>query len=497
VTAPLPEVGRPVDDVLADIEERRRADLRPERATAYHFESGRPELADLVTRAGALMLGTNALNPTAFPSIASLENDLVAATAQLHGGDARTAGTLPSGGTESCLLAVLAAREQWRAENGDSRVPRLVLPATAHPAFRKAAHLFGLEVAQVPVDPTTFALDPADVATRLDEPAALVVVSAPEYAHGTLDPVADVAALAASRGVLCHLDGCIGGWVLPFVQADEGRPPVDLSVPGVTSMSVDLHKYGYAPKGASVVLFESEPLRRRAWFADAAWPGYPLVNGTLLSSRSAAPAAAAWAVLQHLGVAGLRDLAARARAATLRLAEAVERIDGLRVAAPPSATLLAVIDDGDPHGPDIRVVVDEMAGRGWPVQAQPARLGAPGSFHVTMTGAVAARVEELVAALSDATAAARTAGRAEVDPQVMAAVGSWGSAELSDDVVEGLLALVGVGDGDAAHVLPARMASVNALMDAVPPALVERLLVAVASRVYGAAGGAASVRAVL
>jgi glutamate/tyrosine decarboxylase-like PLP-dependent enzyme len=481
----LPDVGRPVADVLAEIVERRQADLRPERATAYHFESGRPELADLVARAGALMLGTNGINPTAFPSIASLENDLVAATAQLHGGDARTAGTLTSGGTESCLLAVLAAREQWRAGQGGAQVPRLVLPATAHPAFRKAAHLFGLEVDEVPVDPTTFALDPHDVAARLDEPAALVVVSAPEYPHGTLDPVAEVASLAASRGVLCHLDGCIGGWVLPFVQADEGRPPVDLSVPGITSMSVDLHKYGYSPKGASVVLFESEPLRRRSWFADAGWPGYPVVNGTLLSSRSAAPAAAAWAVLQHLGLAGLRDLALRARAATLRLAEAVDRIEGLMVPAPPATTLLAVMDDAAPRGPDIRVVVDEMAARGWPVQAQPARLGGRGSFHVTMTGAVAARVDELIAVLSDATAAARTAGRAEVDPRVMAAVESWGSIDLSDEVVEGMLALAGVGDGDASHVLPARMASLNALMDALPPALVERLLIAVASRVYG------------
>jgi glutamate/tyrosine decarboxylase-like PLP-dependent enzyme len=476
--------------VLAELADRRRTDLRPDRATAYHFESGWPEMSDLAARAGALMLGTNGLNPTAFPSIAAIENDLVTATALVHGGDERTRGTVTSGGTESCLLAVLAAREQWRERSreqpGEAGRPRLVLPVSAHPAFRKAAHLFGLDVVDVPVHPASFSLDPADVAARLDDRVALVVVSAPEYARGTLDPVADVAALAASRGVLCHLDCCIGGWVLPFVLADEGRPPVDLSIPGVTSMSVDLHKYGYAPKGASVVLYESESLRRRAWFADAGWPGYPLVNSTLQSSRSAAPAAAAWAVLQHLGVAGLQQLAREARAATLRLAEGVERIAGLRLAAPPASTLLAVMDEGDPRGPDIRVVIDEMAARGWPLQAQPARLGARGSFHVTMTGAVAAQVDDLVAALAEATAAARTAGPATVDQNLVAAVQSWGSQGVSDAVVEHLLTLAGVGTGDASGVLPAQMAPLQALMDALPPALVERLLIAVASRVYGA-----------
>jgi glutamate/tyrosine decarboxylase-like PLP-dependent enzyme len=486
----LPAHGRPVEQVLAELHERRAGDLPVDRATSYHFESGRPELHDLVAAAGAAMIGTNGLDPTAFPSIPSIENDLVVATALVHGGDTHTAGTVTSGGTESCLLAVLAAREQYRARRGDRHAtPTVLVPSTAHPAFRKGAHLFDVEVVDVPVDPTTFRPDPADVAGRIDERTALVVVSAPEYAHGTLDPVAEVAAVAEDRSVACHLDACIGGWVLPFVREAEGLPPVDLSLPGVTSMSVDLHKYGYAPKGVSVLLYSDPARRRYAWFADAGWPGYPLVNTTLLSSRSLASAAAGWAVLQHLGLDGMRALALSAREATLRLAEKIRGIDGLRVVAPPATSLLAVTDSGDPDGPDVRVVVDEMAARGWPLQAQPARLGAPSTFHVTMTAGVAAHLDELVAALHDAVEAARGLGRVDPDARLVAVAASLDPATLDDATVDGLLALAGLGDGQAGDrsgpLLPERMAGVNALLEAVPPALVERLLMAVMSRVYG------------
>jgi glutamate/tyrosine decarboxylase-like PLP-dependent enzyme len=481
---PLPTTGRAASDVLADLSALRAGDLRPDRATSYHFESGRPELADLVARAGAAMLGTNGLDPTAFPSIPAIENDLVAATALVHGGDDRTAGTVTSGGTESCLLAVLSAREHWRERHGDpTGRPRLVLPATAHPAFRKGAHLFDLEVVDVPVHPGTFALDPADVAARLDDRAALVVVSAPEYAHGTLDPAAVVAGLASAAGVPCHLDCCIGGWVVPFVRADEAQPPVDLSLPGVTSMSVDLHKYGYAPKGVSVLLYRSDALRRRGWFADAGWPGYPLVNSTLLSSRSAAPAAAAWAVLQHLGLDGMRDLARRVRAATLALAVAVDGLDGLRVAAPPAASLLAIADSGRPEGPDIKVVADEMAARGWPVQTQPARLGGPATLHVTMTGAVAGQVEALADVLAAAVDAARPHGRARPDAGLLALASGLDPGTLDDAGLDAVLAAAGLSRGGGVS-LPDRMADVNALLEALPVPLAETLLAALVSRLY-------------
>lgn len=482
----LPEHGRPVEEVLADLRDRRAHDLQVDRATSRHFESGLPEIRDLVAAAGALMIGTNGLDPIAYPSVPSIENDLVRATAQVHGGDDRTVGTVTSGGTESCLLAVLGARERWRLAHADrTGRPDLVLPVTAHPAFRKAAHLFDLNVVDVPVDPVTFSPDPHDVRSRLTDRAALVVVSAPEYAHGTIDPVGEVAAAAAERDLLCHLDMCIGGWVVPFVGEDEGLPPVGLSVPGVTSVSADLHKYGYAPKGVSVLLHAQDALRRLHYFADTRWPGYPLVNTTLLSSRSVAPAASAWAVLQHMGRDGMRGLALAARRGTLALAQGVAAIDGLQVVAPPAASLLAVTGDGGPDAPDVWVVIDEMAARGWPLEGLPARAGGPTSFHVTMNASVAGQVPVLLAALEESVAAARSRGPARPDEALVAAAATLQPDALDDATVAGLLAVAGLGDhGDTGRLLPQRMAPVNAVLEAAPPALVERLLTAVLGRVY-------------
>lgn len=317
------------------------------RTMAYVYDSGLDGLDELAARAAAAFAGVNGLDMTVFPSVVALENDIVGQAAALLGGDAATAGTFTSGGTESCLLAVLTAREHARRTRGVT-APEIVLPGTAHAAFHKAARLFGLTVVSVPVDPVTFRVPAAGLAAAISERTALVVVSAPSYAHGVVDPVADVAAAAAARGVLCHVDACIGGWHLGHLRLAEGvvRPPAfDLSVPGVSSLSVDLHKYAYTPKGASVLLFRDAELRRHGWFAHASWPGYPVVNATLQGTKSAGPLAAAWAVLRHLGTEGYIELSRRVHAATARLTEGLGRIDGLYVLGEPDAALVAVASD--------------------------------------------------------------------------------------------------------------------------------------------------------
>ncbi|HEY0639480.1 MAG TPA: aminotransferase class V-fold PLP-dependent enzyme, partial [Pseudonocardiaceae bacterium] len=297
----------PAEELLARLDELRSADLPTHGGSvmAYVYDSGVATLDAVAAAAQERFQWTNALDPTAFPSVAVLENEVVRAVASRLGGGPDTAGTFTSGGTESCLLAVLAARERSL-----SAQPELVLPATAHAAFRKAAHLFRLRVVDVPVDPLTGAVRPSDVAGAITTDTALVVVSAPSYPHGVLDPVPEVAALAAEQEVPCHVDACIGGWVLAFL---DDAPPFDLSVPGVTSLSVDLHKYGYAPKGASVLLTADAALRRAHYFVSADWPGYPVVNPTLAGTRPAGPLAAAWATLRLLGGSGYRRLATAAR----------------------------------------------------------------------------------------------------------------------------------------------------------------------------------------
>jgi glutamate/tyrosine decarboxylase-like PLP-dependent enzyme len=447
---------------------------------AYVYDSGLAELDGLAAAAQAAFQWTNALDPTAFPSVARIEDDLVGAAADLLGGGPATVGTLTSGGTESCLLAVLAARERWRARGGTG-TPRLVLPVTAHAAFRKAAHLFGLEVADVAVDPVSCRADPAAVGPLLDEQAALVVVSAPSYPHGVLDPVGEIAGLAAAAGVTCHVDACIGGWVLPFL--DDVPEPFDLSVPGVSSLSVDLHKYGYAPKGVSVLLTADPELRQGHWFATAGWPGYPVVNPTLAGTRPSGPMAAAWAVHRLLGRDGYRSLARRTREATTALAEGIDRIAGLRVVGRPVATLVAVAEDG-PDGVDVLVLADEMTARGWLLQPQPpfAQPGGdlPATLHLTVTGATAGRVDALLADLADAAEAAAALPRPAPDPELVAAAATIDPAALTVAEVDGLLELAGVGGGR----LPERMAPVHALVAALPRPVAERLLSGVLDLVY-------------
>ncbi|MYS25069.1 Glutamate or tyrosine decarboxylase, partial [Streptomyces sp. DvalAA-14] len=401
----------------------------------------------------------------------------------LLGGGPETAGTFTSGGTESCLLAVLTAREHARSSRGVTR-PEIVLPATAHAAFHKAARLFGLTPVTVPVDPRTFRVAAADMAAALTGRTALAVVSAPSYAHGVIDPVAEVAAAAAERGVLCHVDACIGGWYLGHrrLARDIAPPPAfDLAVPGVTSLSVDLHKYGYTPKGASVLLFRDAELRRQGWFAHASWPGYPVVNATLQGTKSAGPLAAAWAVLQRVGPGGYTELARRVHRATRRLIDGIGEIAGLRVLGEPAASLVAVAS-ADP-GIDPFVVADEMRLRGWYLQPQPAVAGSPANVHLTVTAAVASpgRIDELLAELASAAARARALGPAAVDPAVVELASALDPDSLGPAEIALALEVAGVSADGA---LPERMAPVLAVLQSLPPRLTERLLPEVVSRLY-------------
>lgn len=456
---------------------------------AYVYDSGLEELSELTAGAAAAFQWTNALDPTAFPSVARIENDLVGAAIDLLGGGPDTVGTLTSGGTESCLLAVLAARERWRAAGGIG-MPRMLLPVTGHAAFRKAAHLFGLELVDIRVDPHTCRADPAAVAAALDARTALVVVSAPSYPHGVLDPIPEIAGLAAAAGVPCHVDACIGGWVLPFL--DDVPEAFDLSVPGVSSLSVDLHKYGYAPKGVSVLLTATPELRQGHWFSTAGWPGYPVVNPTLAGTRPAGPMAAAWAVHRRLGTAGYRELAHAARAATVELAAGAAAIDGLRVVGTPVSTLVALARDGA-DGIDVLNLADEMTVRGWLLQPQPpfAQPGGdlPATLHLTVTAATAPRVEALLADLADAAVAAALLPAPVPDPALVAAAASIDAATLTVAEVDALLEIAGVGGGQ----LPERMAPVHALVAALPRPVAERLLAGVLDLVYRPARGAAGI----
>lgn len=484
IPAALP-AGRPADEVLADLRELRTLDAptRGGHTFAYVYDAGLDGLDGLAAAAYSAFATVNGLDMTVFPSVARLENDVVGAAVRLLGVPGAQ-GTFTSGGTESIMLAVKAARDHARAVRGITE-PQLVLPATAHAAFHKAAAYLGLETVTVPVDPATYRADPAAMAAALTERTALAVASAPSYAHGVVDPVAEIAAAAAARGVLCHVDACIGGWILPYLRrAGREIPAFDLTVPGVTSLSADLHKYGYTDKGASVVLYRDAALRRHQYFAHAGWPGYPVVNPSVQGSKSGGLLAQAWAVLQAVGEDGYTALAAKVGTACDRLVAGLGGVAGLRVLGEPAAGLVAFTVLDAAGSPDVSLVLhlaDEMRERGWYLQPQPSFGPLPPNLHLTLTPATVDRVPELLTDLQAALGAARGLEPVTPDPAVVAFAEALDPDRLGPEEVAAVLAFGGL-DGQAG--LPARMAPVLALLDALPDRLKERLLAEFAGRVF-------------
>lgn len=443
------------------------------RTLAYVYDGGLAEVDALAREAVAAFAGSNGLDPTAFPSLLAMENDLVGFARELVDGPDTMVGTLTSGGTESCLLAVQGARDA-RPDVAD---PSMVVADTVHAAFAKAGHYFGVRVVVVPAGPDHRA-DAAAMAAAIDETTVLVVASAPSYAHGVVDPVPEIAAAAAAAGVRCHVDACIGGWVLPYA-ARLGRDvaPWTFAVEGVTSISTDLHKYAYAPKGASLLLHRTPALRRPQYFAHAGWPGYTMLNATLQSTRSGGPVAGAWATVQAIGHDGYLDLTRQALAATGAIAAGIDALDGLTLVASPDSTLVAATAEEDL---DVFTVCDEMAVRDWLVQPQLSYDDQPPSLHLAVSATTDPAA--FLSALTESVGAARAAGPVPVDPAVADLLRTLDPATLGDAEFDLLLAAGGLaGDGGELG-LPERMAPVNALLDVAPPRLREAVLVAFLDR---------------
>jgi len=469
-----PTTAATTEAVLATLRELQALDLPAHggRTLAYVYDSGLADADAVGLEALAMFASSNGLDPTAFPSLLQMENDLVALTGGLLDAPDGFAGSVTSGGTESILLAVLAARHG----SPGTTDPSMVVPTSAHAAFHKAAEFLGVRAVLVDVDPGSLRADPAAMAAAVDDTTVLVVASAPSYAHGVVDPVTEIAALAAQRGIRCHVDACIGGWVLPHL---DGTPAWTFAVEGVTSISVDLHKYAYTPKGVSVLLHRTPALRRGHFFASANWPGYTMLNSTMQSTRSGGPLAAAWAVTQRIGVDGYARLAHQAHEATLAVADAVDGIAGLAVLTAPDSTLVALVAD---DSCDVFTVADEMLERGWFVQPQMSFGAVPPTLHLTLSAATAPSVPELVVALRESVAAARAAGPVAVDPGLAGLLVSVDPATLDDQGFAGLLAAAGLAGSDGTLALPSRMAPVNALLDACPLPLREALLLGVLDR---------------
>lgn len=373
----------PPNDLLEALAKVKSMDPDPAegRLFTYIYETGIDELREVARKAYSMFLDTNALDPTVFKSALFFEKEVVSHAKRLMNAGPEVVGTATYGGTESIMLAVKAARWIYR-KSGGSGVPEVVVPLTGHPSIRKAAHYLDMRVVEVSVDPDTKKVDVEALKEKVSERTALVVVSAPNFPYGTIDPVREVAEYAADKNIPVHVDACIGGFILPyFERLGVSVPLFDFRVEGVTSISLDAHKYGYTPKGVSIILFKGDELKKGTIYVDLKWPGYPLINTTVLSSRSVAPLAAAWAVIKYLGDEGYIDLARRVLKARDTLLTGLEKL-GFKSLAPIESPLLSLSLDDET---ELFKYHAGMSLRGWVIGLQPRVEGvAPYNIHLTV-----------------------------------------------------------------------------------------------------------------
>jgi glutamate/tyrosine decarboxylase-like PLP-dependent enzyme len=402
----LPETGIPREALLAEMAEQKKqdADWKGARTFSLVYPAGE-EVDSLLSDANNLYLYENALNPLRFPSLRQMELDVVSMTAGLLHAPEGHGGCMTSGGTESIVMAVLAARERAKAERGVTQ-PTLVAPYSAHPAFAKAAKYGGLELVQIPLDAEHRA-DLAAAARLIDERTAIVVGSAPNYPFGTADPIPELASMAAERGISFHTDSCLGSFLFPFWERlGEPVPRFDFRVDGVTTMSADVHKYGYATKGASVVLHrDEEHLKKYQRFLYTGWPGGLYLSFAMAGARPAAPIAAAWAVLRYLGEDGYVKLAGQIRDAVRGFQTGIAAIPGMRVIGEPVMSVFAFTSDAvDPFG-----IADRMEEKGWCLDRQ----NDPDAMHMMVSPRHLDIVDEFLADLREAAASAGESAQRE------------------------------------------------------------------------------------
>lgn len=392
--ATIPEHGVPAKELLASIEEAHAADIdwRGGRAFSLVYNVGDHEHEELLEQVGVRFLHDNALNPFKYPSVLQMELDVIAMAADLLGTDP-DAGSLSSGGTESIFLAVQVARDHSRQVRGVAE-PQVLAPQTVHPAFAKACKYLDVELVLVPVGDDGRA-DVAATEAAITDRTGLIVGSAPCYPYGVIDPIPALAALALERDLLFHTDACLGGWILPWWERlGVDVPPWDFRVPGVTSISADIHKYGYTFKGASVVLYRSRDLLKNQFFWYDDWPGGLYASGTTAGTRSAAPIAGAWAAINHLGQDGYLRLAEVVRDTAERFRTGIEAIEGLRITHQPDLSLFEFGSDAL----DIGAIGDVMDDRGWNLDRQ------QGGLHLMVSPYHAKVVDPFLADLRDAVA---------------------------------------------------------------------------------------------
>ena len=413
----MPTKGWSADDVFEGLEAMRTRDVRwrEGRAFSLAYHAGAEALA-VAEEAYRRFSGENALSTDAFPSLKQIQAEVVAMAGVWLGATPSSAGFMTSGGTESILMAVKAARDRLLAER-QIRQPNMVMPTSAHAAFATAGAYFGVEVRRVAVG-SDWRADVAAMQSQVDKNTVLIVGSAPQYPQGVVDDIVGIAEIATDAQINCHVDACMGGVTLAYLQRlGENIAPWNLQVPGVSSISVDLHKFGYTSKGASVIIYASKHLRSFQGFVTDDWLGGVYGSSGVLGTKSGGSMASAWAVMHFLGDDGYLRLTRQAREATLQLATVIRNTPELVLRAEPESTLLC-FGAQDPSTLNVFAVADELSKRGWYVDRQTP----PDSLHCTVNAIHHDKIDWFARDLHESVSIA-------LDQKTSGSVGTYGTVE--------------------------------------------------------------------
>ncbi len=472
----FPVHGHTREHILDSLQSRKGDDVpwSEGRVFAYIYDAGE-DAKQILKDAYNLYFMENGLDPTSFPSCMELEKDVIGMAVDLVNGGEDATGTFTSGGTESILLSLKTTRDYYRDIRPDITEPEIVLPTTAHPAFHKACQYFDLKAVLVDVD-QDFCAIPDLMEAAITDNTILLVASAPSYAHGAIDPIREIGEIALRHQLRFHVDACVGGMYLPFArELGYDIPEFDMSVPGVTQLSMDFHKWGYAAKGASCVLYKDRAIRRYQIFSYASWTGYAVINPGVTSSKSGGPIAACWAILNYLGRDGYLKLVDAAQSASRRIVEAVDGIEGLEVMGKGQINMLALRATDF----DIFPLADAMKARGWYIQPQFGYANSSENMHLSVGYHNVHQVDEFIADLTEVAASVREAqqgkARFELPEELREFIVNSGP-----EVMDHLAPIIG-GDGST---LPDKMEEINNMLNQLPADSREMLLGEFVNRLY-------------
>jgi len=372
----IPDNSIPEEDLMGEMEALRQEDTNWREgkvwSLVYHATDKHTEM---LKKAYTMFFSKNALSPMAFPSLRKFETEVISMTVDLFNGDKRCCGSMTSGGTESILMAIKTYRDWARDKFPHIKKPEMVLPSSAHPAFDKGADYFGVKCIRVPVDDQTHRADVTAMEKALNDNTILMVGSACDFPRGVVDPISNLAPIAQSCGIGMHVDACLGGFMLPFVKKlGYEVPDFDFTVPGVTSISADVHKYGYGAKGASTILYRKERVWKYQFSVYTDWSGGIYISPGMRGTRPGGTIAAAWAAMRSLGIDGYLNLARIVMDASKKLINGINEIPELYIIGKPVMSVFSFTSDKI----DIYNLGDVMDKKGWHLD----RIQFPNALHM-------------------------------------------------------------------------------------------------------------------